>query len=55
MPLEDLLLAVRTRPFIPFRILLTNGESLESDCAGLDYSFHEEPALGHGRGGFRAC
>lgn len=29
MPLEDLLLAVRTRPFIPFRILLTNGESLE--------------------------
>jgi predicted transposase YbfD/YdcC len=29
--------------------------ALESDCAGLDYSFHEEPALGHGRGGFRAC
>jgi predicted transposase YbfD/YdcC len=30
-------------------------KALESDCVGLDYSFHEEPALGHGRGGFRAC
>jgi hypothetical protein len=29
MSLEDLLKAVRARPFIPFRLLLTNGESLE--------------------------
>lgn len=30
-------------------------KALDSDCAGLDYSFHQEPAVGHGRGGFRAC
>jgi hypothetical protein len=29
MSLEDLLKAVRTRPFIPFRLLLTHGESLD--------------------------
>jgi hypothetical protein len=29
MTLEDLQRAVRARPFIPFRLLLTNGESLE--------------------------
>jgi hypothetical protein len=29
MPLEELLRAVRTRPFIPFRLLTTNGETFE--------------------------
>ena len=29
MPLEQLLQAIRIRPFVPFRVLLTNGESLE--------------------------
>jgi predicted transposase YbfD/YdcC len=29
--------------------------ALEKGCAGVDYSYHEEPAAGHGRGGFRAC
>ena len=29
MPLEDLMLALRARPFVPFRLQLTNGESLE--------------------------
>ena len=29
MALADLLKAVRARPFTPFRLLLTNGESLE--------------------------
>jgi hypothetical protein len=29
MPLEELLRAIRTKPFIPFRLLMTNGETLE--------------------------
>ena len=30
-------------------------QAFEADYAGVDYSVHEEPATGHGRGGFRAC
>src|SRR3954447_6328586 len=29
--------------------------ALEKDYAGVDYSYHAEPAAGHGRGGFRSC
>ena len=49
----DYLLAVKGNQETLLRDIETfTRAALENDCEGIDYSFHEEPALGHGRGGF---
>jgi predicted transposase YbfD/YdcC len=51
----DYLLAVKGNQETLLRDIETfTMAALENDCVGIDYSFHEEPALGHGRGGFRS-